>query len=167
VTRDGRYVTTLRPSDGWYPTQGILPGQDVTDLVGGEPVSIVSLNSTPIRDLWAAITPPEAQLPEASLIAQADTLIPTRLSGTDQLVLAYRLLSAIEIHYVNNPPPIVVTLLASPLVMWIWVGGLIVLLGGLTAIWPPPSALRRRVQTHSAAPVSRPRGREREPEPVA
>ena len=95
-------------------------------------------------------------MPEATLVAKADTLIPTRLSGADQLFLAYKLLSAIETHYVNNPPPIVVTLLASPLVMWIWIGGLIVLLGGLTAIWPPPSAMRRRVQARAVSRVHEP-----------
>ena len=34
---------------------------------------------------------------------------------------------AIAYHYIHHPPPVVFTVLASPLVMWIWVGGLIVL----------------------------------------
>ena len=29
--------------------------------------------------------------------------------------------------------------------MWIWIGGLIVFGGGLIAIWPAPSVVRRRV----------------------
>ena len=36
--------------------------------------------------------------------------------------------------------------------MWIWLGGLIVLAGGLIALWPAPSTLRRRV-----AALERPR----------
>ena len=36
--------------------------------------------------------------------------------------------------------------------MWIWLGGGIVLFGGLIALWPPPSAVRRRV-----AALERPR----------
>ena len=79
--------------------------------------------------------------------------VPVPEPGPDQVVLAYRLIAAIEQHYVNNPPPVVFTLLASPLVVWIWVGGLIVLLGGLVAIWPPPAAVRRRVQAARSAPV--------------
>jgi hypothetical protein len=35
--------------------------------------------------------------------------------------------------------------------MWIWIGGLIVLGGGLIAIWPTPSAVRRRVAMRSRA----------------
>jgi len=37
--------------------------------------------------------------------------------------------------------------------MWIWIGGLIVCGGALIAIWPAPSAVRRR-----AAAVARARG---------
>ena len=35
--------------------------------------------------------------------------------------------------------------------MWIWIGGLIVFGGGLIAIWPAPSAIRRRVALRSRA----------------
>ena len=154
VTRGGHYVTTLRPSDGFYPIDGLIPGQDVSSLISGDAVSIVSLHSSARRDLWAAITPPEGGLPEAALVAKADTLIPRTLDGTDQVVLAYRLLAAIRDHYLNNPPPVQFTLLSSPLVLWIWIGGLIVLGGGIVAIWPPPSALRRRVRARSTAIVA-------------
>ena len=43
--------------------------------------------------------------------------------------------------------------------MWIWVGGLIVLLGGLTAIWPAPAALRRRLRASYFARVAQELGR--------
>ena len=33
--------------------------------------------------------------------------------------------------------------------MWIWIGGAIVFLGGLIAMWPAPRALRRRVSVRS------------------
>jgi cytochrome c-type biogenesis protein CcmF len=154
ISRDGHYVTTLRPSDGFYPSQGITPGHDVSSLINGDAVSIVALHTSARRDLWAAITPPEGGLPEASLVAKADKLVPTTLPGTDQVVLAYRLLAAIKTHYMNNPPPVQFTLLASPLVVWIWVGGLIVLGGGLVAIWPAPAAVRRRVMARSRATVA-------------
>ncbi len=45
--------------------------------------------------------------------------------------------------YLRNPPPAQFHFLVSPLVMWIWLGGLIVFGGGLIAVWPaptPPSA---------------------------
>ena len=41
--------------------------------------------------------------------------------------------------YLKNPPPAQFHFIVSPLVMWIWIGGLIVFGGGLIAIWPAPS----------------------------
>ncbi len=52
--------------------------------------------------------------------------------------------------YLQHPPPAQFHLIVSPLVMWIWIGGLIVFGGGLIAIWPAPSAVRRRV-SHALA----------------
>jgi len=153
VTRDGRYVTTLKPSDGFYPAGSVVPGNAVSSLIDGQAVSIVALHSSPVRDLWAAITPPEGQLPEAALVAQADKVDPPTLPGADQVLLAYRLLNVIKGYYQRHPPAVVFTLLASPMVMWIWIGGLIVLAGGLVAIWPPPPAMRRRVPVRAAAPA--------------
>jgi len=160
VTRGGHYVTTLTPSDGFYPAAGVMPGAAVSSLIGGQTaVSEVALDSSPRRDLWAAITPPEGQLPESKLVSRADRIDPTNIPGSDQVAIAYRLLRAISAYYRHHPPPVTFTLLASPLVMWIWIGGLIVLGGGLVAIWPAPSALRRRAHARSAAIVAQELGR--------
>jgi cytochrome c-type biogenesis protein CcmF len=40
-------------------------------------------------------------------------------------------------------------------VMWIWIGGLIVFLGGLIALWPAPSLVRTRVAARARARTSR------------
>ena len=159
VTRAGHYVTTLHPRAGYYPAQEILPGAAVSSLINGDGVAIVALDSSLRRDLWAAINPPGDVLPEASLVAQADKLVPTTISGTQQTKLAYYLLAAIERHFVNYPPPLPFTLLASPLVMWIWIGGLIVLLGGGVAIWPPPAAMRGRARARYLSRVAQELGR--------
>ena len=53
--------------------------------------------------------------------------------------------------YLQHPPPAQFHFIVSPLVMWIWIGGLIVFGGGLIAIWPAPSAVRRRVSCASRA----------------
>ena len=55
----------------------------------------------------------------------------------------------------SDPPPAQFHLIVSPLVMWIWVGGLIVFGGGLIAIWPAPSAVRHRVSVRSRARAGR------------
>ncbi len=57
-------------------------------------------------------------------------------------------------EYLKNPPPAQFHFIVSPLVMWIWIGGLIVFGGGLIAIWPTPSAVRRRVALRSRARAS-------------
>ena len=54
-------------------------------------------------------------------------------------------------EYMKTPPPARFKLIVSPLVMWIWIGGGIVLGGGLIAIWPAPSAVRRRVSVRPVA----------------
>jgi len=41
------------------------------------------------------------------------------------------------------------------MVTWIWLGALIVFLGGLIALWPSPRAVGRRVTAAYAARVGR------------
>ena len=48
-------------------------------------------------------------------------------------------------EYLQHPPPAQFRLEVSPLIMWIWLGGLIVFGGGLLALSPSPGVLRRRV----------------------
>jgi cytochrome c-type biogenesis protein CcmF len=166
VTRGGHYVATLRPSADYYPTFPIASGQVVADLISGDAVQQIGLKSSWRRDLWAAIKPlgttlPAlgAQLPEAALVARADASILPSTKQEDQLEIAYGELAVIVHQYVKHPPPASFTLIASPLVMWIWIGGLIVLIGGLTALWPPPEALRRRLRAGYFARVAQELGR--------
>src|SRR6202035_2152723 len=121
--------------------------------------SQVALHSSLRRDLWASITPRGAPLPEEGLIAKADSLIAT-FPPSKQLAVAYYLLAnGILKHYLKYPPPAAFTLISSPLVMWIWIGGLVVFLGGLTALWPAPSAIRGRVRARYLARVAQELGR--------
>jgi cytochrome c biogenesis factor len=45
-------------------------------------------------------------------------------------------------------------LIVSPLVTWIWLGALIIGLGGLIALWPVPAVARRRRE--AAVPARQP-----------
>ena len=72
-------------------------------------------------------------------VNRIDAAIPASWSPTKQLTTAYVGLDYVLRAYLRNPPPAYFTLLESPLVMWIWIGGLIVLSGGLIAIWLPPA----------------------------
>jgi cytochrome c-type biogenesis protein CcmF len=165
VTRGGHYVGTLRPSAGYYPA-AIVPGLVVASLISGDAVDQIGLQSSWRRDLWAAIKPlgrtlpaNGTQLPEERLVNLADGTISPTLSAPAQLQTAYVELGLIVAHYIKYPPTASFTLIASPLVMWIWIGGLIVFLGGLTAIWPAPSALRSRLRARYLARVAQELGR--------
>ncbi len=50
---------------------------------------------------------------------------------------------AILQRYMNKPAPMPVRAIVSPMVVWIWVGGGIALLGALLALWPSPAARRQ------------------------
>jgi cytochrome c-type biogenesis protein CcmF len=136
VTKQGRHVATLNPSAGYYASQE--PGQgSVGSLIGGQPVSHVSVNTGITRDLWSAIEP-DIEAPALQRIVKVgnQTLPP------EEAIVAIGYLAR---AYLKHPPQAQFHFIASPLVMWIWIGGLIVVGGALIAIWPAPGALRRRV----------------------
>ena len=49
-------------------------------------------------------------------------------------------------------------MIVDPLVTWIWIGAIIIALGGLIALWPVPSVAWRRVRVRapSTAPAPAP-----------
>ncbi len=143
VSKGGKHVTTLEPSEGFYdsgdPSQG-----SVGHLIGGQSVSHVSLNAGVTRDVWSAIAP-DINTPKLKrILAIANKTIP--LVRPDEGMIA---LAVLEREYMRSPPPALFKLIVSPLVMWIWIGGAIVLGGGLIAIWPAPSTVRRRVSVRA------------------
>jgi cytochrome c-type biogenesis protein CcmF len=136
VSKHGTHVATLYPSEGYYasgdPSQGT-----VGSLIGGQPVSHIALDGGITRDVWTAIAP-DIEAPPLQRIVKAGN---QALSPEEALVaIAY-----LARQYLKSPPPAQFHFIVSPLVMWIWIGGLIVFGGGLIAIWPSPSLVRRRV----------------------
>jgi cytochrome c-type biogenesis protein CcmF len=142
VSKGGHHVATLNPSEGFYASQDPSQGS-VGSLIGGQPVSHVSLDGTLTRDLWSAIRP-NIETPRLSRIVRVGnaTLKP------EEALVAIGVLAS---EYLKHPPPAQFHFIASPLVMWIWLGGLIIFAGGLIAIWPAPSRVRRRVFARSLA----------------
>ncbi len=140
VTKHGKYVATLTPAEDFYdsgePSQG-----SVGHLIGGQPVSQVSMDAGVTRDVWTAIAP-EIDTPRLKRIIEiGNKTIP--LVRPDEGMIA---LAVMEREYLKAPPPAEFHLIVSPLVMWIWIGGIIVAGGGLIALWPAPSVVRRRVR---------------------
>jgi cytochrome c-type biogenesis protein CcmF len=145
VSKGGRHVTTLRPSEGFYaseePTQG-----SVGHLIGGQPVSHVALNAGITRDVWTAIAP-NIETPQLKrIVTLGNKTLPYIRPGEGIVAIA-----AMASAYMQHPPQAQFHFIVSPMVMWIWIGGLIVVGGGLIAIWPAPSVVRRRVTARSRA----------------
>jgi cytochrome c-type biogenesis protein CcmF len=148
VSRHGRRVATLRPSQGYYdsgdPSQG-----SVGHLIGGQPVSHVAMDASLTRDLWSAIAP-DIEAPALKRIVEiGNRTIPLVRPDEGEIALVY-----LARAYLQHPPPAQFHLIVSPLVMWIWLGGAIGLGGALIAIWPAPSAVRRRVRALRPLPAS-------------
>jgi cytochrome c-type biogenesis protein CcmF len=142
VSKNGHHVTTLNPSEGYYASQEPSQGT-VGSLIGGQPVSHVSIDAGVTRDVWSAIQP-DLEAPSLKRIVSVGN---RTLSSEEALVAIGYLARA----YLKNPPQAQFHFIVSPLVMWIWIGGLIVFGGALIAIWPAPSTVRRRVQARARA----------------
>ena len=83
-------------------------------------------------------------------IAEADRRFGESSGETQAIAIA-----AIVDSYRRDPPPAAFRVLVSPLVSWIWIGGAVVVLGALIALWPSPDARRRRVTSLYAARLGR------------
>ncbi len=142
VSKHGRHVATLRPSEGYYASQEPSQGS-VGSLIGGQPVSHVSIDAGVSRDVWSAIEPNIETTTLKKIVRVGNRTLPPA-----EAVVAIGYLAR---AYLQHPPPAQFHFIVSPLVMWIWIGGLIVFGGGLIAIWPSPSAVRRRVSMRSRA----------------
>ena len=142
ITKNGHHVATLNPAEGFYASEDPSQGT-VGSLIGGQPVSHVAMNASLTRNLWTAIDP-DIETPALKRII---TVGNSTLPAEDALVAVAYLARA----YLKNPPPAQFNLLVSPLVMWIWLGGLIGIGGALIALWPAPSTVRRRAAARSRA----------------
>jgi cytochrome c-type biogenesis protein CcmF len=147
VSKRGHHVATLYPSEGYYasgePSQG-----SVGSLIGGQPVSHVAMNAGLTRDVWSAIAPNIETFQLKRIVEIGNRTIP--FAHPEEALIAIAVLAR---TYLQHPPPAQFHFIVSPLVMWIWIGGLIVFGGGLIAIWPAPSAMRRRVRALASAPA--------------
>jgi cytochrome c-type biogenesis protein CcmF len=142
VSKHGHHVATLLPSEGYYdsgePSQG-----SVGHLIGGQAVSHISMSAGVTRDVWTAIAPNIATPALQRIVTIGNRTLPPEEA---EVAIGY-----LARAYLKDPPPAQFHFIVSPLVMWIWIGGLIVFGGGLIAIWPAPSVVRARVRVRSRA----------------
>jgi cytochrome c-type biogenesis protein CcmF len=113
----------------------------------GEATSEVGLKSSGGEDFWTAFQP------------DLTSLGPDIERGNRQLADAGPQAQGIAIialaqSYATDPPPANFRVIVNPLVVWVWVGGLLALGGVLFAVWPTAES-RRRAEAAYAARLGR------------
>jgi cytochrome c-type biogenesis protein CcmF len=160
VARQGKHVVTLRPERGYYPSttgDGLGP---VSRFFEGEATSEVGLKAGLRRDLWTAMTPDINRL--LPVIAKGDRVFTAATGKLSPQLEAQALgltLNGLVANYLKSKPAATFRVITSPLVTWIWLGAIVVFLGGLIAIWPGPDAALRRASGRYAARVAEELGR--------
>ncbi len=170
VSKGGRHVTTLRTTRGFYPSQDGTMGL-IGRFFGGEADSDVGLRSGITRDLWTVVNPDLTPLQplinqgnrvfQAALMQAMSTFASRHITTAQaQQELAplwqerNQAIAEIAARYVTHPWTVDFLVIVSPLVMWIWLGALIIAAGGLIALWPVPAPARRRAAVARERPVA-------------
>jgi cytochrome c-type biogenesis protein CcmF len=153
VSKGAKHVATLQTGRGFYPSQDPTLGP-IGRFFNGEADSDVGLQLGATRDIWTVVNPDLTPL--GGLISQGNKVfaapITDYIKRTGQLppnnspiwALRNQAIREIANRYVTRPWPVSFRLIVEPLVIWIWIGAIIVVLGGLLALWPVPRLARRR-----------------------
>jgi cytochrome c-type biogenesis protein CcmF len=137
VRKNGRHYV-MRPARSYYATNDPSLGA-ISRFFEGEANSEVDVRWGLRKDLWMAIRPDIGSL--QGPIREADRKFGNASTDVQAFIIA-----ALADRYRRDPPPAAFRAIASPLVLWIWIGGGIVVLGALVAAWPSPEARLRRVR---------------------
>ncbi len=156
--RGGGKTVTLHPERSFFPSTSRDAGA-VSRYFEGEATSEVGLRAGLRRDLWTVVSPDVQSLQRVirrgdAVFKRAGALPPEERSAALGEVLRRLLL-----RYEGDVSPVTFRVIVSPLVTWVWLGALIVFLGGLITLWPPPASARRRVTSTYAARLARELGR--------
>jgi cytochrome c-type biogenesis protein CcmF len=177
VSKSGKHVTTLTTTRSFYPAPNDPTLGPISEAFNGQGDSQVGLRAGLTRDIWTVINPDLTPLQPA--IAQGDKVFLSAMSklgahpsSARQFIPFIRAERAQAIvgltqRFVTHPWAVNFLLIVSPLVTWIWLGALIIAIGGLIALWPtPPRTPRRRAVARSAARAPAPQSVVRVREPV-
>ncbi len=161
VSRGGKHVTTLHTSRGFYPAPDDPTLGPISEAFNGQADSDVGLRAGLTRDIWTVINPDLTPLQGA--ISQGDKVFlaaMSKLSANPATARQYipfiqteraRAIVALTDRFITHPWAVNFLFIVSPLVTWIWLGALIIAIGGLIALWPIPSIARRRRATARGA----------------
>jgi cytochrome c-type biogenesis protein CcmF len=145
--RKGGKRWTMRPQRNYYAASDGRGGPFGRFFMG-ESTSEVDLRWGVARDLWTAVQPDLSVLMEPIRVANR------RFAGASDEVQAV-VVAAIAERYRRHAPPATFRFIDTPMVVWIWIGGGVGLIGALTALWPAAEARRRRATSLAAARLGR------------
>lgn len=160
VSKGGKKVGDLWPERGYYPITGAPFAGAIGRYFDGESTSEIAMIAGPRRDIWTAVTPNLD--PTMKIVQIGDARFRAAMTKMPPQQYAAALGTAIRglvDRYAQSAPPAQFRLIVSPLVWWIWSGGIIVILGGLICLWPAPDLAARRATAGYAARVARELGR--------
>jgi cytochrome c-type biogenesis protein CcmF len=153
VRKGGKKVALLHTERGYYPNPApFATGSLVRGIFEGEATSEVGMKAGVLRDVWTAVQPDPDNLNKV-----IDGLA-ARTQGKPAAEQG-RAVAGLLDFYRQGAFPSQFRLITSPLVAWIWLGGLIVFAGALIALWPAPDGARGRVRGRLAARVAQDLGR--------
>jgi cytochrome c-type biogenesis protein CcmF len=145
--RQGDKRWTMEPQRNYYTANDGRGGQFGRFFMG-ESTSEVGLRWGLTRDLWTAVQPDLSILMDPIRRANRD------FSGRSGEVQAL-IVAAIADRYRRHAPPATFRFIDTPMVVWIWIGGGLGLMGSIWALWPAAEARRRRESSLAAARLGR------------
>jgi cytochrome c-type biogenesis protein CcmF len=158
VTKDGK-TFTARTERRYFPSTSPQFGP-VGRFFEGEATSEIALKAGLFNDFWAAYQPDQESI--RKVVDALDKRM-ANAPPVQQMRSAFLFADLLG----QRPPEATFRLISSPLVTWIWLGAIIVFLGGLTALWPARDAATRKARARAAAQVAKDlREPDRELEPV-
>jgi cytochrome c-type biogenesis protein CcmF len=139
----------LTPARNYYAaSEGGGPMGAFGRFFQGESTTEVDVRWGVRRDIWMAVQPDLRALIQP--IKEANRRFADLPGDAQALVLA-----AIVERYRSDSRPATFRTLVSPMIAWIWIGGGVMLLGALLALWPTAGARERRVSSVYAARLGR------------
>ncbi|HEY2478740.1 MAG TPA: cytochrome c-type biogenesis CcmF C-terminal domain-containing protein [Solirubrobacterales bacterium] len=166
VKEDGKFLTMLRTSRRFFRPTGAAATGRISDYFAGEATTEVGLKTGPVRDIWVTVapnvqqvqhqlgvadkgfekcvaagpgTPPQCK--DLNALMRAAQANPALQPKAIEQIEGLQLLAAERIarQYVHDPAAATFKVIINPLVMWMWIGGIIGLVGALIAVWPARS----------------------------
>jgi len=154
VQRGDGPVRVMDTYKSYFPSMAPELGP-VSRFFEGEATSEVALRAGLRRDLWTAVSPDIGGL--RSRIVEGDKVFTDakELSAGDRGLLLAEALRGLTRSYTDAPPAATFRFIVSPMVSWIWLGGLIVVGGALITLWPAGARARRPATAAGLARVAR------------